>query len=137
MARKKFKMTGFARFFIVMLILAPLAYIGASYANGQDGIENFKDLFKGKISMGNNSEASTDTKEVEIPTPAPKQETSTTDTNSDALKVKDKKIKLLEERNEVLKELLDEKSDELMETKLKLKTVESELSAIQEAKNGE
>ena len=42
--RKKYKMTGCARFFIVMLILAPLAYIGASYYQGQDGIENIKNL---------------------------------------------------------------------------------------------
>lgn len=38
----KFKMTGFARFFIIMLFVAPLAYIGASYYNGQDGIGNIK-----------------------------------------------------------------------------------------------
>ena len=37
-------MTGFARFFILMIFLAPIAYIAASYANGQDGIENFKRL---------------------------------------------------------------------------------------------
>ena len=49
MARKKLKLTGFARFFLVMIILAPLAFIGASYYNGEDGIENFKNLFKGKF----------------------------------------------------------------------------------------
>lgn len=42
---KKYKATGCARFFLVMLILAPLAYIGASYYNGQDPIENIKGLF--------------------------------------------------------------------------------------------
>jgi cell division protein FtsB len=41
----KVKATGFARFFIIMLFVAPLAYIGASYYNGQDGIENIKRLF--------------------------------------------------------------------------------------------
>jgi len=44
MARKKYKLTGFTRFFVVMLFLAPIAYIGASYYNGQDGIENIKNL---------------------------------------------------------------------------------------------
>ncbi|MEL7119152.1 MAG: hypothetical protein AAFO07_06925 [Bacteroidota bacterium] len=44
MARRKLRMTPFARFFIVMLFLAPLAYIGASYYNGEDGIENIKKL---------------------------------------------------------------------------------------------
>jgi len=40
----KYKVTGCARFFLVLIILAPLAYLGASYYNGQDGIENVKKL---------------------------------------------------------------------------------------------
>jgi hypothetical protein len=40
----KYKATGCARFFLVLIILAPLAYLGASYYNGQDGIENVKSL---------------------------------------------------------------------------------------------
>ncbi len=40
----KYKATGCARFFIALLILAPLAYIGASYYNGQNGLENVKRL---------------------------------------------------------------------------------------------
>jgi hypothetical protein len=43
--KSKYKMTGCARFFIVLIILAPLAYIGASYYNGQDGLQNLKSLF--------------------------------------------------------------------------------------------
>lgn len=43
MARKT-KLTGFSRFLIVMLFVAPLAYIGASYYNGEDGIERVKGL---------------------------------------------------------------------------------------------
>jgi peptidoglycan hydrolase CwlO-like protein len=41
---RRLQITGFARFLIVMVILAPAAYIGASYYNGQDGIQNFKNL---------------------------------------------------------------------------------------------
>lgn len=41
----KVKATGFARFFLIMIIVAPLAYIGASYYNGEDGIEKIKNLF--------------------------------------------------------------------------------------------
>ncbi|MFM8362193.1 MAG: hypothetical protein ACKOA4_05805 [Haliscomenobacter sp.] len=47
------KLTGFARFFILMLILAPLAYIIASYANGQDGVANIKKLLR----MGQQTES--------------------------------------------------------------------------------
>ena len=42
--RKKYKITGFARFRIFMIFFAPLAYIGASYYNGEDGIANIKKL---------------------------------------------------------------------------------------------
>jgi cell division protein FtsB len=41
----KYKTTGCAKFFLILVILAPLAYIGASYYNGQDGIENIKGIF--------------------------------------------------------------------------------------------
>lgn len=50
MGKRKYKLTGFARFFIVMLFLAPIAYIAASYINGEDGLANITELFKGKES---------------------------------------------------------------------------------------
>jgi hypothetical protein len=55
--KKKYQMTGCAKFFVVIMLLAPLAYIGASYYNGQDGIQNFKSLLgleskEQKISTG-------------------------------------------------------------------------------------
>ena len=48
MARKKYKLTGFARFFIVMLFLVPIAFLTATYIN--QGEEGLNDLFNG----GNN-----------------------------------------------------------------------------------
>lgn len=45
MARKKLRITGFARFLMAMIFIVPAAYIGASYINGEDGIENIKQLF--------------------------------------------------------------------------------------------
>ncbi len=44
MAKRKLRLTAFARFVIVMVFLAPLAYMGASYYNGEDGFQNLKDL---------------------------------------------------------------------------------------------
>ena len=44
--QKKYKMTSFARFLIFMLFFAPLAYMGASYYNGEDGIQKIKNLIK-------------------------------------------------------------------------------------------
>lgn len=44
MSKKKYKLTGFARFFIVMLILVPIAYFAALYINeGQGGIDSLFD----------------------------------------------------------------------------------------------
>lgn len=43
MARKT-RITPFGRLVIVLLIAAPLAYMAASYYNGEDGIENLKEL---------------------------------------------------------------------------------------------
>ncbi len=42
--KRRFRLTGFARFFIVMLFIVPLAYLGASYYRGEDGIQNLKNL---------------------------------------------------------------------------------------------
>jgi len=50
MGRRKYKLTGFARFFIVMLFLAPIAYIAASYINGEDGLANVKEFFSDEAS---------------------------------------------------------------------------------------
>ena len=38
----RFKVTGFTRFILIMVILVPLAYVIASYYNGKDGIEELK-----------------------------------------------------------------------------------------------
>ena len=54
----KYKATGCARFFLVLIILAPLAYLGASYYNGEDGIENVKNLL-GIESSDSDSEPTT------------------------------------------------------------------------------
>lgn len=45
MARKRYKLTGFARFFIVMLFLAPIAYFTAIYIN--EGEEGVRRIFEG------------------------------------------------------------------------------------------
>lgn len=57
---KRLQITGFARFLIVMVILAPAAYIGASYYNGQDGIQNFKNL------IGIDSKPATSVDHIEV-----------------------------------------------------------------------
>lgn len=41
---RKLKLTGFARFLIFLIIFAPIAFLGASYYNGEDGIQNLKNI---------------------------------------------------------------------------------------------
>lgn len=59
--KNKYKITGFARLLIFMLFFAPLAYIGASYYQGEDGIAKIKSLFE-----GNNTASNSDTIEMRI-----------------------------------------------------------------------
>lgn len=40
----KLRVTGFTRFLLMLIIVVPLAFAGASYYNGQDPIENFRKL---------------------------------------------------------------------------------------------
>ena len=59
----KYKTTGCAKFFLVLIILMPLAYLGASYYNGQDGWANLKNL----VRFGSDSsEASVDSKQEDL-----------------------------------------------------------------------
>ncbi len=42
--KRKYKMTGCARLLLFLVVFAPLAYLGASYYNGEDGIQKIKML---------------------------------------------------------------------------------------------
>ncbi|MBK8563797.1 MAG: hypothetical protein IPN76_10765 [Saprospiraceae bacterium] len=46
MSKHPVRFTGFTRFFLVMLLVAPIAYIAASYYNGEDGIQKIKQLLR-------------------------------------------------------------------------------------------
>lgn len=61
-------MTGCARFIIVLAILAPLAFLGASYYNGSDGIQSIKDLFsstKDRVKGSSKSSNMDDVKDIQ------------------------------------------------------------------------
>jgi len=42
---RKYKLTGCAKFFIFFIIAAPVAYVAASYYNGQDPIREAREFF--------------------------------------------------------------------------------------------
>lgn len=88
MARRP-KATGFTRFLIAMIFVVPIAYLVASYANGEDGIQNIKDL----VGIGTTE------------TVAPKEkDDSTYQDLQKQLEEKDRKIEQLERENARLRE---------------------------------
>ncbi len=107
MARSKYKITAFARFLIFMIFFAPIAYIAASYYNGEDGIGKIKELFQKEENIKNETENST------------KNDIQLSDSGSmsdedqsmlqDEIKLKDLEIKMLKERVERLERELKQK----------------------------
>lgn len=108
MATRRLKLTGFARFFIVMLFLVPVAYLGAAYYNGQDGIQNIKDLLgiksktetteRVEIKRNENEQVSTDSNETKTTTP------TNTSLNSRRLDQLEKRMNDVERENSRLRE---------------------------------
>lgn len=90
---------------LVMTILAPLAYIGASYYNGQDGIQNFKNL----IGIEDHAFAKDDTDEVKNINPSPVEDTDL------ARRVQD-----LQTENEALRRQLSEKDQEIKQLRIQV-----------------
>ena len=107
---KRLKMTGFARFFLVMIILAPLAFIGASIYNGEDPTEKLNELLGKK-------EATTEYVQ-------PEQEAEATTSLSDQIEALEARIEKLESDNQELKKQLDEKEQEILYLKDKINQIQ-------------
>ncbi len=107
---RRLKITGFARFFLFLLIAGPLAYLGASYYNGEDGLENIKSLFNNQ-----NSESTT----VE------KREDSSTEERSD---IYDGTIERLKDELEYKNRRLDSLFEENVDLKKRLEALEIQLN---------
>lgn len=105
---KRVRMTGFSRFILMMIIVAPLAYIGASYYNGEDGIENIKRI----INQGKDSV--TDTETVKSDAPATDNESTYQIRKlQEELEYKDKRLEELYQENESLKRKVKELESQL------------------------
>lgn len=132
MSNSKFKMTGFARFFIFMIIAAPTIFLGASYYNGEDGIQNLKNL----IGIGEQTEEVANTQpEPKETSPSVKEEPKATPSQSrlegqlkkakDDLATRENRIDELYEENAELKKQLKEKEAELQNVTEQLKKIKS------------
>lgn len=113
---KKVRLTNFARFFIFLIIVVPLAYLGASYINDEDPKENINKLLDKEIFPTKDDKTSaplprqTDKqKDVEENTSSenmPALEDLRSDVNYYKSKVEEleRKVKALEKENYKLKE---------------------------------
>ena len=97
---RKFKTTAFARFFLVMIVLAPLTYIGASYINGEDGIQKAKQLIGLEQASDNQEQKST------------KKVNKKKATNE---------VERLREENARLKKMIEQKDKEIAELEAQLR----------------
>lgn len=91
-------MTGCARFFLIMLILVPIAYVVASFITGDDGLKFVNDLF-GKKEKQEETEFTITFDEEDL---KPSQSSDVLDLRK-ALKKKDRTIDSLERENMRLK----------------------------------
>jgi cell division protein FtsB len=105
--QRKFRVTGFTRFFLVMIIVAPLAYLAASYYNGEDGISNLKRLL--------GIEKGPATEERFVPTGQPEYQDE--QEMEEALDAQQKRLQELKAENERLKKEVQEKEEELSKLK--------------------
>ena len=111
----KYKATGCARFFLVLIVLAPLAYLGASYYNGEDGIENVKNLLG--IESSQSHEEPTNNEEKSAPTESsenkgPQGEKSNKDESLDTNEEQAQPAHNNEEQTNQLKEEIEELKNE-------------------------
>ncbi len=120
MARRSLKVTGFTRFMLVMIIVAPLAYIGASYYNGEDGIQNIKNL----LNIGDKTESvtapvSSETAETKAVNQSPSAKGLEEEVKrlQDELEFKSKRVDELYLENEQLKRRLESAEKALEESK--------------------
>ena len=101
----KFRLTGFARFFFAMVIIVPLAYFGASYYNGEDGVAKFKEMIG--IDIDPDKETTTISTNTED-----NQSSAKKDDSADVTRLR-KRINELEKENEKLNQLLKNKEREI------------------------
>lgn len=108
--QRKMKVTGFARFFLVMIVVAPVAYIGASYYNGEDGIANIKrflGLDKSEIAEPAREQSNQDQPVESLDDAAMRKE----------LEYQQKRMEELKKENERLRKEVFEKEQELSNLK--------------------
>lgn len=114
MARRRVRATGCGKFFIVMLILVPVAFVGASLFTGQNPISAFNELIgrDGKADQVDNSTETPETESgIQLEDKIPPSSQSSNPKQLKALEsdvlAKDRKIERLESQLDLLEKELD------------------------------
>lgn len=123
---RRLRLTPFARFILVMVIVAPLAYIAASYYNGKDGIQEFKKL----IGIESTAPAPTESAPpatAPVTTPA-EPEAESADPATASLQ---EQYNALKTENLELKKQLELAEEKLEERALEIKNLQQQLETLQ------
>jgi cell division protein FtsB len=110
MARTKLRVTGFTRFILVMIIVVPLAYLGASYYNGEDGIGNIKRW------LGIDQATTEQVEEGQtnpVPPPPPTRDNDANDLTQQQLEYYKRRVEDLEAENNRLQQRIWEQEQEI------------------------
>lgn len=112
MARKA-RLTVFSRFLIMMLFVGPLAFFGASYYNGEDGVETIKNIFN----LNKETTSQTRTNRTEETAAARIDENATYKMKKlqEELDYKQKRLEEIFKENEELKQKIDRLEKQLEE----------------------
>lgn len=112
---RKYKITGFARLFIFMLFLLPGAYFGASYYNGEDALQNLKNLvgWEQEQTVEQRVETTETVIDANLPTDVQTLQKELSDLQG--------RIAAMERENQELKEQVFNKNEEIVELQRQLR----------------
>ena len=103
MSQKKIRVTGFTRFLLFMMLVVPIAFVCASYYNGEDGLQKAKDL----LGIGGEK-----TEKINSDAPA------TAENSASTVKLED-----CQDRIELLERKLERREQEILDLEDKVKAL--------------
>jgi hypothetical protein len=110
--RRKLRPTGCTKFLLVMLILVPLAFTGASLYQGKNPVDALKELFGGEVTVKEDEFVSGSEDSIIEKPEVQKEDTNTNDLKEELLS-KERVIDRLESRIKFLEGELDKCQEEI------------------------
>lgn len=105
MPKRTARLTPFARFLIVMIIVAPLAYMGAAWYNGEDGWQKLKEL----VGIEKSAPAPTNPQNTtEVPTSGSNQGDNPSNNLQERITSLEQQVEQLQQRIEALERRLEQ-----------------------------